>query len=100
MMPLAASARLNADNVLALWEKANLPTKPFRTIAALRTKLNAEFPLLKKNHKRGGDAQQRREICFMLTLEKLFDVSHHQIDGMVKIEEGLQFLLIKEEVES
>ena len=70
---LTESARETAQDVIKLWQKANLPTRENKHITKSILKLHESLRMIKRNHNRRTDAQIKREKEFLISLDQLFE---------------------------
>ena len=78
-MPVKASLKETAEEVVKLWNKARIPTKRLDHIEEKMKKLFTEYNLLKKNRNNAAKrsaALQQKESLFDLNLNQLFDIAH------------------------
>lgn len=89
---VSQSLKLTTDELLSIWARARIPTALYQNITFKLRSLVDEYNLLKKNKSRHSDAQRCREQDFETKLKLLFDISHKDSDGLIKIEEDKLFL--------
>ena len=80
------------DEVIQVWQAANIPTMQKRNAVAKLKSLYDKYGLVHKNKGRRTDRQIEIEQDFTSYLDKLFDVAHADCKGMIKIKEDWAFL--------
>lgn len=93
---VSASAEFTALEVLAVWEKASIPTRKKQHVKEKILKYFNQWQSLKKNKenkKKRSESMQDKEKTWQITLEELFDIAHANALETMKIEEDKKFLL-------
>lgn len=90
------SASRTVNDVLALWQKASIPTKDKQHVISKILKYFKEWQNLKKNKEnktKRSAAIKAKELKWQSNLDVLFDIAHSNALNMITIEEDKQFLL-------
>ena len=72
-MTVAEASNITAEEVIAVWEKAALPTSHKPKVVERVKGLAAEYAKVSRNRTRGGEAQLTREAAFEVKMRQLFD---------------------------
>lgn len=91
-LSLSKSSLNITDEILLLWNAANIPTKQKSNIVAKVKALYQKHVNISKNRKRRTERQTQLENEFYCSLALLFDVSHADSEQRIGIKEDLQFL--------
>lgn len=91
-----AAAESATQNVMALWDKASIPTRKKQHIKDKILKHFKQWQGLKKNKEnktKRSEAIRRKENTWQSQLDDLFDIAHSDALKNMKIEEDKKFLL-------
>ena len=89
---ISQSLKLTVDELLSIWARARIPAALHQNITCKLRSLVDEYNLLKKNKSRDSDTQRCCEEGFKTKLKLLFDISHKDVETLIKIEEDKIFL--------
>jgi hypothetical protein len=79
--------------VVQVWERARIPTKPQQHAIKKMESLFAEYKSLKKHKDRKTDTQKTNEDKFREKFDDLFDIAHAEAMTRITIEDDQQFLI-------
>ena len=91
-LALSESCSNTVDEVIQIWQAANIPTTQKRNAVTKLKSLYDKYGLIHKNKGRRTDRQIEIEEDFISLLDKLFDVAHADCKDMIKIKEDWTFL--------
>ncbi len=78
--------------ICQIWVKARIPITQERNIVRKMESLLDKYRNLCRSKNRGGSTQQAKEEDFVASCNLLFDIAHHDVMNVIKIEEDKVFL--------
>jgi adenylate/nucleoside-diphosphate kinase len=91
-LSLKDSITETANQLLVIWEKANIPTKARNHVMEHIRKLHGEWQGLKKLINRASETNLANQEKFQEGLDDLFDVSHQDAMSLIRVDEDRKFL--------
>lgn len=94
------AAHATANDVIAVWAKAHIPTRLKKHVVERIQSLFKEYDKLKKNKEnkaKRSDTLKKKEESWKMGLEGLFDIAHANAMEMMSIKENREFLLAQQE---
>src|SRR6218665_3619395 len=83
--------------ICQIWVKARIPITQERNIVCKMESLLDKYRNLCRSKNRGGSTQQAKEEDFVASCNLLFDIAHHDVMNVIKIEEDKVFLTERSE---